>query len=76
MNACNFCGCARHECECRERAQAACQNIFSGIASQMGAGFRTISALDKRFSKAEWAEMLHQARSDRAKERGSRISGL
>lgn len=65
MNFCVYCGCTFAECECRDRARAACQNIFSGNLAAMLRGFAVKRELEKRFSNRQWADFLEEARLDR-----------
>jgi hypothetical protein len=65
MNFCTFCGNAFEECECRDRARCACQNIFSGVPAVMLLGFTVKRQLEKRFSNRQWADFLEEARLDR-----------
>ena len=62
MNFCTTCGCTFAECECRDRARAACQNIFSGVPAAMLLGFAVKKQLEKRFSSRQWGIFLEEAR--------------
>lgn len=58
MIGCDFCGNARHECDCKERGRALVESIVTKVTVEH---LRAFCRMSNRFSGHEWDAMFQEA---------------